>query len=71
MKAYIDRIEGKTAVVIVENAGEILVPLKALRFKPYEGMHVIFKVVPDPDSEAKTFSQIQAVRKRLLKKSAS
>jgi hypothetical protein len=68
MKAYIDRIEGKIAVLMVENAGEVLVPLKALRFKPYEGMHVLFKVVPDPDSQAKTLSQVTALQKKLLKK---
>ena len=71
MKAYIDRIEGRLAVVMVENAGEILVPLKALRFKPYEGMHVLFKVIPDPASEEETFSQVKALQKKLLKKSQS
>jgi hypothetical protein len=70
MKAYIDRIEGKTAVVMVENVGEVLIPLKALRFKPYEGMHVLFKIVPDPESQSKTLAQVKALQKRLLKKSS-
>ena len=73
MKAYIDRIAGKVAVMMVEKVGGILVPLKALRFKPYDGMHVLFKVTPDPASEAKTLSlsQIKALQERLLKNSQS
>ena len=67
MKAYIDRIEDKTAVVMVEGGGEVLVPLKMLHFKPYEGMHLTFHIKPDPQSQARTESDIEAVRKRLLK----
>lgn len=68
MRGYIDRIEGKTAVMMVEGAGEVLVPLKALRFKAYEGMHVLFKVIPDPDSQSKTELAIKTLQNKLLKR---
>ncbi len=69
MKAYIDRIEDKAAVVMVEGAGEVLVPLKMLRFKAYEGMHVQLYIKPDPESQSKTLSQVRALQRKLLKRS--
>ena len=69
MKAYIDRIEEKTAVVMVKGGGEVLVPLKMLHFKPYEGMHLTFHIKPDPQSQAQTEAELISLRKRLLRKS--
>ena len=70
IKAYIDRIEdGKTAVVIAEKSGQLLVPVKSFPFEVYEGMHLSIEMKPDPKSEKKTRDAVIELREKLLKKS--
>lgn len=70
MKAFIDRIEeGKTAVLLIEGIGEILVPVKLFPFKAREGMHLSIEMKPDPKSESKTLDEVRAFQQKLLKRS--
>lgn len=70
MKAYIDRIEdGKTAVVIVEQMGQLLVPVKKFPFKIHDGMHLSIEFKPDPKSEKKTLDAVKKLQEELIRKS--
>jgi hypothetical protein len=69
VKGCIDRIEdGKTAVVIVDNYGQLRIPVKTFGFEIHEGQHLRIDFSPDPKAEAQTLSAVKALQQNLLKR---
>ena len=69
VKAFVDRIEdGRTAVVIVEDFGELLIPAKRFGFKLHEGMHLELSFAPDPAGESRTLDAVKRLQARLLRR---
>ena len=70
LKAYVDRIEdGKTAVVIVDRYGRLLIPVKDFKSAVHEGQHFSLDLTPEPGSEASALRAVESLQKKLLKKS--
>ena len=69
MKAHIDRIEnGKTAVVVVKQIGDLLIPVKAFPFIISEGTHLTIELKQDSEDESKTKDAVKKLQDKLLHK---
>ena len=69
MKCFVDRIEGKIAVILVRKGGRMEIPVSVFPFKVKEGMHLEAEFKPDERERERVKKNIQKIRQRLLKRS--
>ena len=65
MKAFIDRIEGNIAVLVIEEK-TINIPVEFFEFEVHEGQHLKITFEPDEKSEQETRDKIKNLQEELL-----
>lgn len=69
MRGIVDRIEdGKTAVIVIEGGGQMVIPVGQFDIEVYEGAHLDIDFRLNPEREEKMRREIKDLQKELLQR---